>query len=328
MSAVTTETVGYDDAGIRLDRWFKKHHPGLPHSRLQKLLRKGDVRLDGKKAKTSDRIEAGQVIRIPPLEAAVARTDGRGGDTYRPSDDDARALEEMIIHRDADVIVLNKTPGLPVQGGSGIGRNLDAMLATLIGRDGKRPKLVHRLDKDTSGCLVLALNDPAARALTKAFRDRGTKKTYWALVMGVPDIRQGTIDLAIDKVPTRGAEKMAPSEDGKRAITDYAVIEAAAKKTSWLAMRPVTGRTHQLRVHAAAIGCPIVGDGKYGGAEAFLTGSISRKLHLHARSIALPHPKGGVLNVTANLPAHMAATWATLEFDADYSDDPFEDMQI
>ncbi len=325
MSGVRTEEVTPDDAGVRLDRWLKARLPGVPHGALLKLIRTGQVRVDGGRAKHNQRLEAGQQVRIPPVSPRPDRLPGARPKPKVSTEDEAM-VRSIILYQDDDILVLNKPPGLPVQGGSGTDRHLDGMLDALA-VDGERPRLVHRLDKDTSGVLVLARNAPAARALTGLFRGRETEKLYWGLVKGLPERREGTVDLAIEKLPGRGGEKMVASKSGKRAITHFKVIEQAGQEAAWLAMMPVTGRTHQLRVHMAAIGTPIVGDGKYGGKEAFLTGSISRKLHLHARSIAFPHPKkAGKVAVTAPLPRHMAATWKWLDFDesgGDLSPDDF-----
>lgn len=325
MTAVRTEEVAAADAGVRLDRWLKSRLPGVPHGALVKLIRKGQVRVDGGRAKHNQRLEAGQNVRIPPVSA---RPDRKPGGRPKPavSAEDEAMLRSIILYQDDDIIVLNKPPGLPVQGGSGTDRHLDGMLDALAVK-GERPRLVHRLDKDTSGVLVLARNVPAARALTGLFRGRETEKLYWGLVKGLPERREGTINLAIEKLTGKSGEKMVPSKDGKTAITHFKLVEQAGHEAAWVAMMPVTGRTHQLRVHMAAIGTPIVGDGKYGGKEAFLAGSISKKLHLHARSITFPHPtKSGKVAVTAPLPKHMADTWKWLDFEEGGGDIPAEDF--
>ncbi len=325
MTGVRTEEVAAADAGVRLDRWLKARLPGVPHGALLKLIRTGQVRVDGGRAKHNQRLETGQAVRIPPVSPRPDRA-REARPKAKVSDEDERFLRSIILHQDDDIFVLNKPPGLPVQGGTGTDRHLDGMLDALA-EDGERPRLVHRLDKDTSGVLVLARNAPAARALTGSFRGRETEKLYWGLVKGLPERHEGTIDLAIEKLPGKSGEKMVASKGGKRAITHYKLVERAGHEAAWLAMMPITGRTHQLRVHMAAIGTPIVGDGKYGGREAFLTGSISRNLHLHARSITFPHPgKSGKVAVTAPLPRHMAATWKWLDFDESAGDIPAEDF--
>ncbi|MCW0182191.1 MAG: RluA family pseudouridine synthase [Zavarzinia sp.] len=336
MNAVTMRKVELVDADMRIDRWFKRHYPDLGHGRLEKLLRTGQVRVNGGRVKASDRLLVGDEIRVPPLGEAPTPTPTVSA---APRAISARALEigetlkKAILHRDADVIVLNKPPGLAVQGGSGLDdAHLDAALDSLTFEAEERPRLVHRLDKDTSGVLVLARNRQAATALTKAFRARDAAKTYWALVVGMPKPMRGRIDLALAKEGPAGHEKMRTvqrddeDEDSKRAVTFYTVVEQAAGKVSWLAMRPLTGRTHQLRAHAAFLGTPIVGDGKYGGAEAFLTGGISRKLHLHARGIDIAHPAGGRLKIEAPLPAHMAESFKLLGFEASRGRDVFADL--
>ncbi|MBM3570224.1 MAG: RluA family pseudouridine synthase [Alphaproteobacteria bacterium] len=318
--SVAHHTVAAEEAGQRLDRWFKRRFPQLGHGRLEKLLRTGQVRVDGKRAKASDRIETGQVLRIPPLPATPAVSAGP-----RPvSEADAAMLRAAVLHRDAEVIAINKPPGLPVQGGSGHERHLDGMLDALRFDAADKPRLVHRLDKDTSGVLVLARSRAAAQALTRAFRARDARKLYWALVSGVPHPPAGTIDLALAKLPGERGEMVAADEEtGQRAITRYRVVEHFGRKAAFLAMSPVTGRTHQLRAHAAALGTPIVGDGKYGAGHPTLTGQVSRKLHLHARAIDIAHPAGGRLQVVAPLPDHMARSWALFGLPAEPKGDPF-----
>ncbi len=308
---------------MRLDRWFKGHFPALGHGQLQKLLRKGQIRLDGHRAKANDRVEAGQTIRIPPMpDEPAARESGPNPRKYTISDADREMLASCILHRDDAVIVLNKPPGLAVQGGSGTTRHLDGMLDALISSKGERPRLVHRLDKDTSGVLILAATAKAARFLTSAFRTKDVRKLYWALVNGVPDPLSGRIDLALSKSSvagrTSGREQMIPDlEDGKRATTYYVVQERAGRALAWVAMEPITGRTHQLRVHMAETGTPIIGDGKYGGELAFPEiDGISGALHLHAVATRFPHPGGGHLAISAALPPHMLNSWKAFGFQA------------
>lgn len=309
--------VAPDEAELRLDRWFKRRFPGLAFGHVAKWLRTGQVRVDGKRAKPGDRLRAGQKVRVPPFTAAPAPV------PTPVSAEDAAALREMVLHRDGRVIALNKPAGLAVQGGSKVRRHIDAMLDALRFDAKQRPLLVHRLDKDTSGVLLLARDARSAKALAESFRSRETEKIYWALVAGVPRPRRGQIKLPLAKRPGPAGEKVTVDRDeGKRAQTDYAVIDTAARKVAWLALRPLTGRTHQLRVHMASLGTPILGDGKYGGEEAFLPG-LPAHLHLHARSIAIPHPDGGVLSVTAPLSGPMAETWESLGFDREPGHDPF-----
>ncbi len=322
MGEVRTLTVAPDEGEQRLDRWFRRRFPQVPHGLLAKLLRTGQVRVDGKRAKGNQRLAAGQQVRVPPLPAAPAPA----APPRRPAvrDDQARALREAVLYRDDHVIAINKPPGLAVQGGTGTTRHLDAMLDALA-FDGERPRLVHRLDKDTSGVLLLGRSAAAAARLAAAFRSRAARKLYWALVVGVPKPRDGRISAPLAKLPGRAGEKMAVDEgEGRHAVTWYRTVEALARKAAWLEMEPRTGRTHQLRAHCALLRTPILGDGKYGGAAAFLQGQgVSRKLHLHARAIRLPHPAGGELAVTAPLPAHMAATFAFFGFDAAAAGAPF-----
>lgn len=322
MSQVTTRTVSADEADLRLDRWFKRHFPWLSHAKLEKLLRTGQVRIDGGRAKAATRLEVGQAIRIPPLGEPPKDDEPRISKPAKASPERIAELEAAVLHKDDAVIVLNKPAGLATQGGTGLTEHLDGLLGYLKFGAAEKPRLVHRLDKDTSGVILLARSASAAAKLADALRKRDAHKLYWALVMGVPEHRMGKIDLPLAKLPGAAGERMVADEDeGKNAVSLYSVLDTAGKRASWLAMAPLTGRTHQLRVHAAAMGTPIVGDGKYGGAEAFLTGGVSRKLHLHARGIKLAHPDGGKLQVRAPLPPHMAATWDFLGLVPDKSHD-------
>lgn len=324
MSGIETVAVGPDEADLRLDRWFRRHYPGLSHGRLEKLLRTGQVRVDGRRAKASLRLSTGQTVRVPPQAADETRPP-----PPRPKptgERDAAFIRALVIHRDADVIALDKPAGLAVQGGSRTTRHIDGMLEALTFDAKERPKLVHRLDRDTSGVLLLARSARMAARLGEAFRGRSVRKIYWALVVGVPELAQGRIDLPLAKKPgPRGERMAADAEGGQRAVTLYRVVERVGDHAAWLALWPLTGRTHQLRVHCAAIGTPIVGDGKYGGEAAFpAIDGIAGQLHLHARELVLPHPSGrGELRVKADLPPHMAAAWRHFGFPADTDGDPF-----
>lgn len=321
MSGVQTLTVAPDEAEIRLDRWFKRRFPSLAHGRLEKLLRTGQIRLDGRRADASDRVVAGQRVRVPPLPESAPPPQRRAPAT---SAEDARFVQRLVLHRDEDVIVIDKPAGLAVQGGTGTTRHLDGLLDALRFGSSERPRLVHRLDKDTSGVLVLARNARVAAKLAAAFRGKSVEKIYWAIVVGVPKLRQGKIDQPIAKLPGAHGEEMSIDEAGERALTYYRTVSHAGDRFAWLALRPVTGRTHQLRVHCAAMGTPILGDGKYGGAEVHPAGVPQpRRLHLHARAIALPHPQGGRLTVTAPLPPHLRETWRFFGFEEADDADPF-----
>ena len=336
---VRKHVVTDDESGLRLDRWFKRRYPGLALSHLNKIVRKGEVRVDGKRVETAHRLDAGATIRVPPLEQdhpskpAIAKS--------VPAD--ARALRDMTLFEDRDVLVLDKPFGLAVQGGSGTTHHIDGMLQSLADADGNRPVLVHRLDRDTSGVLLIAKSRKIAADLGEAFRSRQTKKVYWALVEGVPKPSQGRISLFLAKgagmgdergdrrkTEGRNLERMRIAahgdEDAQHSITYYAIVDKAAPRCAWLSMKPLTGRTHQLRAHAEAIGTPIFGDPKYGhraddnvrrtDPHRSLPDSLDRKLHLLARRLVLPHPRGGMIDVTAPLPAHMRRTWDTFGFDA------------
>ncbi|WP_164157089.1 RluA family pseudouridine synthase [Sandarakinorhabdus rubra] len=308
--------IAEDDDGIRLDRWFQRHAAGISFNIVSRWSKTGSVRLDGKKAGPGDRIAAGQRLDWPDTLPAETAPRPKVKERSPLSDAEIAYMRAMVIHRDAHAIVINKPPGLATQGGTGLSTSVDAMLDALQYDAPSRPRLVHRLDKDTSGVLLLARTARAAAFFSKEFAGREAKKLYWALTMGVPKVSAGTIDAAIAKQPGTGGEKMqVDPETGLKAKTRYRVIERAAGRAAWVEFQPLTGRTHQIRVHAAAIGHCLVGDGKYGGKEAFLTGGISRKLHLHSRRLVIALPDGGRLDIKADLPPHMAESWAMLGFD-------------
>ena len=310
-----TFTVAEADDGIRLDRWFKRHLPEASFNLVSRWARTGQLRLAGKKAAPGDRIEAGQEIRIPPAEATPARAARPQRQRERLTDEEVQLVRDMVIHEDPNAFVLNKPPGLATQGGTKTTQHLDRLLDG-IGSDTARPKLVHRLDKDTSGAILVARTARAAGHFAKAFSGRTARKVYWALVAGVPSASEGLVDAPLAKQPGTGGEKMHIDEEhGLAAKTRWRTLDRAGNRAAWVELQPLTGRTHQLRAHMAAIGHPIVGDAKYGGPEAFLTGGISRKLHLHARRIRIDAPGGGKIDVTAELPAHFAESLAMLGFD-------------
>ena len=340
MSAKTFE-VGEDEEGMRLDRWFKRRMPTLSLSHLNKIVRTGEVRVDGARVMSATRLVKGQRVRVPPLKldapVALAR---------EISQTDLRALQDMILYEDRDLLVLDKPFGLAVQGGSGMTRHIDGMLASMPNERGDRPVLVHRLDRDTSGVLLVAKTRSIAADLGEIFRSRQARKIYWALVEGVPKPAQGRISLYLAKGEGMGQarparceeegrgklEKMRVArhgdEDARHSVTYYAIVDKIASRLAWLSLKPITGRTHQLRAHCAAIGTPIFGDGKYGGAAAHLDGPPgSRRLHLHARALAIPHPQGGILRVTAPLPPHMRQSWEFFGFPDD-AEDPFAGLDL
>lgn len=307
-------TVAADDDGVRLDRWFKRHLPQVGFATVSRWARTGQIRVDGKRADVADRLSAGQTLRVPPGGEAKP-----GGKPVRPkrelTEEELALADSMVLTQDRAAIVLNKPPGLATQGGMGMKQHVDGLLDAYA-PEGPRPRLVHRLDKDTSGVLLIARTPGSAAFFSKRFSGRSARKIYWALVVGVPNISDGMIELPISKQPGTGGEKMHVDEaEGQPARTRYRVLDRAGNRAAWVELHPLTGRTHQLRVHMAAIGHPIVGDGKYGGQDAFLSGSISRKMHLHARRLIIEHPDGAPLDVTAPLPEHFANSMAQLGFD-------------
>jgi 23S rRNA pseudouridine955/2504/2580 synthase len=314
-TGVQTVAVTADEAGMRVDRFMEAHFPGLSFSHIQRIIRKGELRVNGKRAQAKQRLAAGQAVRIPPLRLDEAKS-GR-----LANEGETRAfLKSITLHEDADVLVLNKPAGLAVQGGSGTTRHLDGMLEALRDAQGQRPRLVHRLDKDTAGCLLVAKTRFAATALAKTFRTRSARKIYWALVAGVPKPRQGRISTFLAKEQAEDDSFMRIARHGEEgashAVTYYAVIDTAARELAWLSLKPVTGRTHQLRAHMAHIGHPIVGDPKYFAKENWeLPGGMQNRLHLLARRIVVAHPRGGTIDVTAPLPPHMQQSWNLIGFD-------------
>jgi 23S rRNA pseudouridine955/2504/2580 synthase len=318
--AVAPLIVSEDESDIRLDRWFRRHFPGLTQGAIQKLCRTGQVRVDGRRADAATRLASGQSVRIPPLPAPPAPKPPIPVDPYA-----ARDLQRLVIHRDDHVLVVNKPPGLPVQGGPGISHHLDALLDALRFGSPERPRLVHRLDRDTSGVLLLARTPGTAAKLAAAFRGRAVEKTYWAVVARRPMPPEGRIDLPLRRIGGPRGERTEIAErtdkEAARAITDYRTLDHAGQKLAWLELRPLTGRTHQLRVHCVAIGAPILGDVRYArpdqnDAFSATVEGLSSELHLHARALRLPHPAGGTLLVEADLPPHIALTFRTLGFHA------------
>ncbi|MBV9220877.1 MAG: RluA family pseudouridine synthase [Methylobacteriaceae bacterium] len=360
MSEVKAYTVTDDEAGMRVDRWFKRRIPALSLAHLNKIVRTGQVRVDGARVKTGTRLTAGAVVRVPPLQLAATEMAGsRRPSTAGPND--RRALEDMILFEDRHLFVLNKPHGLAVQGGSGMIRHVDGMLAAMARPDGERPRLVHRLDRETSGVLLVAKTRGIAAELGEIFRSRQATKIYWALVEGIPRPARGRISLFLAKGEAMGTTRVARArqsaapgsdresersstermriarhgeEDAQHSVTYYAVVDKLAPRLAWLSMKPVTGRTHQLRAHAEAIGHPVIGDWKYANLPTndsrredplrAVPAGLDRKLHLLARRLILPHPRGGVLDVTAPLPPHMQKSWDMFGFDENH-EDPIEE---
>lgn len=326
MSGVQHIEIKAQDVGMRLDRWFANKYPGLGFGRLQKLLRKGDVRVNGKRAKTNDRLAQDDIVRVPPLDNEQQAPAPRPERELTSEDRDF--VRSLVMHEDKALFVLNKPSGLAVQGGTGTHRHLDGLLPGLVSRSGERPKLVHRLDRDTAGICVIAKTDQAARALTHAFRARDAKKTYWALTVGVPPMSEGEILAALAKRGTAGNEKMEVVDrhdtDAKRALTMFEIVDRAAMKAAWVALRPITGRTHQLRIHLAHMGMPIQGDSKY--ADGACLEGVDKTMHLYARSLDIAHPMGGRLNAVAPMPDHMAKSWRFFGFLEHEGDNAFAEM--
>jgi 23S rRNA pseudouridine955/2504/2580 synthase len=313
-----------DEHGLRVDRWFRVNFPGVTHAYLNKLLRTGQVRVDGARVKANTRLEKGQEVRVPPLAF-----DRRSADTLtepaKPLTKEERALfNSMLLYEDDDLYVLNKPEGLAVQGGTKTYRHVDGLLMGFAAETGERPRLVHRLDRETSGVLIVAKRRLVASSLGRLFATRSVRKIYWAAVKGVPSPAQGRIDVPLVKTGTFHGDRVVASKEGRngaqRAVTHYAVVDKAPPAIAWVSLKPVTGRQHQLRAHMAHIGHPIVGDKKYGG-DQHLPEAVASRLHLHARRIVFPHPRGGMVDVTAPLPEFMRATWRFFGFDPNHYDE-------
>jgi 23S rRNA pseudouridine955/2504/2580 synthase len=326
---IARRTVTAEEDGMRLDRWFRVHYPALTHSYLNKLLRTGQVRVAGGRVKGNSRLAAGQEIRVPPLAFDRRPADAPEPEAKPLTAEERKLFRSLVIYEDDDLYVLNKPSGLAVQGGTRTVRHIDGLLMGLAAEGGERPRLVHRLDRDTTGILVVAKRRSVASALGKLFATRSVRKIYWALVKGVPKPAQGKVSQALIKAEGPQGDRVRAAKPGEiaeaqRATTYYSVIDKAAPALAWVSLKPVTGRQHQLRAHMAMIGHPILGDEKYGGIEG-MPGTIARKLHLHARRIVFPHPRGGTVDVTAPLPAFMRDTWQLVGFDPDrYDEGPSE----
>ena len=322
-------TIVEDDDGIRVDRWFKRHEPETSFNIVSRWARTGVLRLDGAKTDPGDRLKTGQVLTMPPPEEVQSGAPGIAPRRLL-SPGEVEYAQTLVIHRDKHALVINKPPGLATQGGTGTTTHVDGLLDALMFDSNVRPKLVHRLDKDTSGVLLLARTAHGAAFFSKAFAQRTARKVYWALTVGTPEPHSGEIDAPLAKQPGSGGEKMhVDPEGGQSARTIYRVIDHAAARAAWVEYQPQTGRTHQIRVHSAAIGHPIVGDGKYGLKDSYLTGGISRKLHLHARRLIIEHPDGGSLDITATLPEHISQSFEMLGFtEADGDKLPLEQVRF
>lgn len=331
MSGVQMREVARDEEGMRLDRWFSVHFPQLTFGRLQKLLRSGQVRVDSGRVQTNTRLAAGQLVRVPPLGEMPPPSD-----KPRVNEKDAQFLRDLIIYEDDEVYVFNKPHGLAVQGGSGTKRHIDGMLKSLPNKKGEPPRLVHRLDRDTSGCLLVAKTRAAASHFGTVFRSRSARKIYWAVTVGVPSPRQGRISCFLARQATQDGEQMAVVENGtegaQHSVSYYSVTDSAAHKFAWVSLKPVTGRTHQLRVHMMELGTPILDDPRYFNLDNWnweRPEELGKGLHLHARRLAIPLRNGKRLDITAPLPPHMKQTFDTLGFDANQYDaqdaDPEDD---
>ncbi|PJB73297.1 MAG: RluA family pseudouridine synthase [Alphaproteobacteria bacterium CG_4_9_14_3_um_filter_47_13] len=327
MSDVRHITVGPEDDGQRLDRWLKKCVPELPYGLAQKLIRKGAIRVDEIKSKMDTRLIAGQKVRIPPIEDKPERVKKERVFT----ENDQAYIRSLVIYDDGDIIAFNKPAGLASQGGGGVEHHIDAYFPLLMKND-MIPRLIHRLDRDTSGILLAARSAEAVRRLGKSFKNREVRKIYWAVTVGVPERNAGTIKAPLIKAGGPIKDKMVIDDDeGKYAETDFVLLDKLGTAAAFIAFWPRTGRTHQIRVHASdVLGCPVLGDGKYGGfiCEELEDVAIAKRLHLHARRLILQHPlEDKMLDFSAPLPEELKKSWRELGFDPGFKDDPFADPQ-
>jgi len=322
MREVRTLAVADGEDGVRLDRWFKRRWPHLNHIQIQKLARSGQIRVDGARAKPDTRLAAGALIRVPPLPDAPAE-----GEKPGLSARDVAYAKSLVLYEDEEVLALNKPHGLAVQGGTKTVKHVDRLLSAW-GEGLERPRLVHRLDRDTSGVLLLGKTPGAAARLSGAFAKRRVKKIYWAIVCGNPKPPEGVIELHLMKKGVGDRELVVPADPkalgAEPAESEYVTLARAAHRAAWMALQPHTGRTHQLRAHMLAIGHPILGDPKYGN-EASAPLSEGLKLQLHARRLELPHPSRGQLVLEAPLSLEMKAGFERFGFDQhEAPNDPFE----
>jgi 23S rRNA pseudouridine955/2504/2580 synthase len=320
--SIEKRAVRADDDGLRLDRWLKKYYPSLPHTLIQKLVRTGQVRVDGGRMKADARLSTGQEIRVPTHFTEPA---AEAAPSLKPppglSKADRDFIERMIIFENDYIAVLNKPFGIAVQGGTKTTRHIDGLLAGMADRfGGERPRLVHRLDRDTSGILVLAKDRQTAARLGRLFQTRSVQKIYWAIVRGVPKPPQGKVEAALVKAAGPEGDRVRKARPGEQelaqhAATYYSVIDRTPD-LAWLSLKPVTGRQHQLRAHMDILGTPILGDRKYGDVASLPMDGIENKLHLHARRLTLKDAKAGDIDISASLPAHMVKTFELLGFEA------------
>jgi len=287
--AVRFVTVGEEEHGQRLDNFLIKHLKGAPKSLIYKVLRKGEVRVNKGRVKPEYRIKQGDVVRLPPLRLAESTEPGVVSTGLR------KRLEDNILYEDNSLIVINKPAGLAVHGGSGVSLGLIEALRQ-IRPEAKLLELVHRLDRETSGCLLIAKKRSALRQLQDSLRNHQVSKTYMALVKGHWPKRKTFIESKLEKFElASGERRVKTSEEGKLSRTEFTVIDyynIGGVECTLLEARPVTGRTHQIRVHAQSIGCPLVGDDKYAD-DAF--NEVKRKkgfkrLFLHATKLSFPLP--------------------------------------
>jgi 23S rRNA pseudouridine955/2504/2580 synthase len=325
MAEVKLLAVAVAEDGMRLDRWLRRRWPNLSQIQIHKLARSGQLRVDGGRVKADSRLPAGATVRVPPLSDAPPPALREA-----ISREDADFARSLVIYEDDDVLALDKPAGLAVQGGTKTTRHIDRLLG-VWGEGDRRPRLTHRLDRDTSGVLLLAKSPDAAAFLAGGFARRRAQKTYWAIVEGNPKPAQGTIDVPLAKVGVDDRERMVPSTAkdpaAKSAVTDFSTVSRAGRHATWLALQPHTGRTHQLRAHLLAIGHPILGDPKY-NTPTSVEASAGLKLQLHARRLVTPHPTGGLIDIEAPLGPELLAGFTRFGFDpSEAPPDPFAERR-
>jgi 23S rRNA pseudouridine955/2504/2580 synthase len=325
---VVNLSVSVDEDDTRLDRWLKRKFHGLTQGQIEKACRTGEIRVDGARAKANTRVKAGQSVRVPPMTASKDREEDDKPRTSVKSSD-ADMIRSLVIYEDDEIIALNKPSSLAVQGGTGTTRHIDAMSRALVDDQAEKPRLVHRLDRDTTGVLILAKTVGSANRLGALFRSRELDKIYWAVTLGVPHPAHGDIRGWMIKSagPGTDKEKMRTAEQSEKgalhALTLYSVVQNAGRKAAWVALKPETGRTHQLRFHMAELGTAILGDGKY-TCDREVPAGLAGGLHLHARALRLPNKGGPPIEIVADLPAHMLQTFEALGFDENSAENFFD----
>ncbi len=304
-----TVTITEQDNDIRLDRFFKRHFPDVPFGMVAKAVRRKAIRLNGARCDVSTRLCTGDVISFPSFNV-----DENPTEVKKDFSKQAREFEKYIIYKDSYILVINKPAGLAVQGGTGINVSVDDLATHWNFEYEDKPKLVHRIDKETSGILILARKVDVAAELSELFKRRQIDKFYTAITKGVIDPRTGTlVSYLAKKQVDDDYEKVVSTTDGKKAITNYEVIDYAASSYALLSLNILTGRTHQIRQQLAEKNCPILGDSKYGNRES-TPNFIKPKLYLHATLLKF-ELRGKLYELKADFPDYFKDALLNLGLD-------------